>query len=69
MIVEVYNLCGKYSCSCIIILHHVHSCHEHMHQARSVRKLYDYLRVLLWIMSLTMVTTIPVQHRTLPEEG
>jgi hypothetical protein len=53
MIVEVYDLCGKCSCSCIILLHHAHSCHEHMHRARSVRKSYDYSGVLLWIMSLT----------------
>ena len=26
-------------------------CHEHVHSARSVRKLYDYSGVLLWIMS------------------
>jgi hypothetical protein len=47
MIVEVYDLCGKYSCGCIILWHHVHSCHEHMHRARSVRKSYNYFRVLL----------------------
>jgi len=47
MIVEVYDICVNYSCSCIISLHHVHSCYEHMHQARSVRKSYNYSGVLL----------------------
>jgi hypothetical protein len=47
MIMEVYDLCGKYSCGCIILLYHVHSCYKHMHRARSVRKSYNYSRVLL----------------------
>jgi hypothetical protein len=47
MIVDVYGIWGKYSCNCIISLHHVHSCYEYMHQARSVRKSYNYSGVLL----------------------
>jgi hypothetical protein len=47
MIVDVYGIWGKYSCSCIRSLHHVHSFHEYMHQARSVRKSYNYSGVLL----------------------
>ena len=47
MIMGVYDLCGKYYCGCIILLHHVHSCHEHKHRARSVRKSYNYSEVLL----------------------
>jgi hypothetical protein len=37
--------------------------------ARSVRKLYDYSGVLLWIMSLTYGQDRTGTHRTLPEEG
>jgi hypothetical protein len=48
MVVDVYERWGKYTCTCIISLHH-----EHMHRAKSVRNLYDYSGVLLWIMSLT----------------
>ena len=63
MIVEVYDLCDKYSCNCIILLHHVMSiCIEpsrweshitipESSWARLVGKLYDYSGVLLWIMS------------------
>jgi hypothetical protein len=47
MIADVYGIWDKYSCSCIISLHHVYSCHEHMHRARSVRKSYNYSRVLI----------------------
>jgi hypothetical protein len=68
MVVDVYGICGKYCCSWVMSMHHMHSCHEHVHRARSVRKsynysgvlwarsvrkLYDYSGVLLWIMSLT----------------
>jgi hypothetical protein len=42
-----YGICGKYNCTCIISLHHAHFCYEHMHRARSVRKSYNYSRVLL----------------------
>jgi hypothetical protein len=37
--------------------------------ARSVRKLYDYSRVLLWIMSLTYGHDYTGTHRTLLKEG
>ena len=49
--VAVYGTNEEHTCSCIISLHHVHSCYEHVHRARSVRKSYNYSGVLLWIMS------------------
>jgi len=48
--VEVYDICGNYSCSCIISLHHIA-----LHGIRGCRRL--------------LAATVPVQHRTLPEEG
>jgi hypothetical protein len=47
MSVDEYDRWGKYACSYIISLHHVHSCYEHMHRARSVRKSYNYSEVFL----------------------
>ena len=47
MIGKVYELCGKYSCSCIIPFPSCAFLHEYMHWTRLMRKSYNYSRLLL----------------------
>jgi len=62
LVVDVYGRWGKYTCSCIMSILVMSICIEpgrweshitipECSRARSVKKLYDYSGVLLWIMS------------------